>query len=338
MESLLAQTLGDFELMVLDDGSGDGTAGVLEKIPDPRLRVLRAPSNAGLAGNWNRALELVETPYFALCHQDDTYRPEFLDSMVRLLEDRPRAFVAHCRAQTIDAAGRPFALPADRYKAAFWPAAEPYERGGREELDMLRRGSYIYTSTAVFRTNAVRRIGPFSTEYRQSIDWNYWMRGVLAGYTVVGTRRPLACYRRHPKMTTCRTEADLSRYTDEVRLVAWIAGAAHAAGLTENPRPDYRIVVNTVLSELARRLAIGQQESARVLVRFACEAIPGFAGSAMHRLAQVGCACGRLGGRTLGLAEATWFSLLDVRRWGAGLPLPRRRIARLARPAPSPTH
>jgi glycosyltransferase involved in cell wall biosynthesis len=336
--SLLRQSLADFELVVLDDGSLDGTAEALEAMGDPRVRVLRAPRNVGLAGNWNRALEMVTTPYLALCHQDDVYQPVFLETMRGLLESRPRAFMAHCKAQTIDADGRPFALPADRYKAAFWPPEEPYERGGRAELEMLRRGSYIYTSTAVYRTSAVRRIGLFSTEYKQSIDWNYWMRGVLAGFTIVGTRQALASYRRHPRMTTRQTEADLSRYTDEIRLVTWIAGAAHAAGLADDPRPDYRIVVNTVLSELARRLAIGQRGSARALLGFARDVIPGFAGSPMHRLAQAGCACGRAGGRALGVAEAAWFSLLDVRRWCGRLHLPRRRLAPLPGAEPKPTH
>ena len=324
--------------MVLDDGSLDGTPEALDAIRDPRIRVLRAPRNAGLAGNWNRALEMVTTPYLALCHQDDVYQPGFLETMLALLESRPRAFVAHCKAQTIDAEGRPFSLPADRYRAAFWPPEDPYERGGRAELEMLRRGSYIYTSTAVFRTSAVRRIGLFSAEYKQSIDWNYWMRGVLAGFTIVGTRQPLASYRRHPRMTTRQTEADLSRYTDEIRLVTWIAGAALAAGLADDPRPDFRIVVNTVLSELARRLAIGQRASARNLLRFARDVIPGFEGSPLCGLARVGCACGRTGGRALGFAEAAWFSLLDVRRWVGGLRVPSRRLETLPGVQAKPTH
>jgi len=324
VRSLLAQTYREFELIVLDDASVDGTVSALGRFSDRRLRIVRSDVHRGAAGNWNRAFELAETPYIAICHQDDVYEPAFLGALLALLDSRPDAFIAHCKARTIDERGKPASAPADRYKDSFWPADEPYERGGREELAALRRGSYIVTPSVLYRIAAVREIGLFSTEYEQSIDWNYWLRGVLAGHTVTGTRQRLMNYRRHPAMTTEKSEASLTRYREEVRLLAWVAQTAFAAGLADEPRADYSIVVNTLLSKLARRLTGSQVEGARTLLRFAEKEIPGFTGSARHRVARAACALGPSGGRGLQMAESACFSLLGL--WHR-LPSPRPRLA-----------
>jgi len=311
VRTLLAQTHADFELIALDDGSVDETIAAIETFADPRLRVLRFRPNLGAAHNWNRALEMAQTPYFAICHQDDVYHPEFLAELLALLRAHPDAFIAHCRAETIDERGQLNPHPADRYKESFWPPGSTYLRRGRAELAALRRGSYVVTPAVLYRREATRRIGLFSTAYRQSIDWDYWLRGVLAGFAVAGTRRRLARYRRHPGMTTCRTEADFTRYREEVRLLGWIADAAFGAGLTQDPRADYSIVGNTLLSKLAQWLASARLDDARTLLDFAEAHVPGFAGSKRHRLARAACALGPSGGRCLQIAESACFSLLD---------------------------
>jgi hypothetical protein len=183
----------------------------------------------------------------------------------------------------------------------------------------------------------VRQIGPFCTEYRQSVDWDYWLRGILAGFSVVGTHRRLARYRRHPGMTTRRTEADLTRYRDDIRLLRWIADAAYRAGLSEDPEPSYDIVTKTLYSELARRLACSELASARVLLQFAHDSIPGFAGSPRHRLAQLASAMGATGGHALQLAQTAWLWLLGFRRFSrrpAPPDLSRRLLG--ARPSRTP--
>lgn len=327
VRSLLAQTHREFELVVFDDDSTDDTVAVVRAAADdPRLRLERG-ARRGAAGNWNRALERVETPFFLIAHQDDVYEPEFVGEMLDQLQRYPRAFLAHCRAATIDEHGHPVRAPADHYKASFWPAGECYERSGRAELRALLNGSYIVTPSAVYRTSAVRAIGFFDTYYRQSIDWDYWLRGVLAGFSVVGVNRPLMSYRRHPGMTTCVTEQDFTRYRDEVRVLSWIAEAAFRAGLADTDRPDYSAVVNTVMSKFAMQLTTAERARARALLNFAVESIPGFAGSLEHRVAQAACSLGPLGGRVLQLAESACFSLLRLGRWPALRPERQRIVA-----------
>jgi glycosyltransferase involved in cell wall biosynthesis len=313
LASLQAQTYKDFELVVLDDCSSDGTLELVERFADPRLKLIRADRNGGLGSNWNRALELVETPYFAICHQDDLYEPRFLEVMLELLVAHPKAFIAHCKVWSIDELGRRFVCPAELYKENYWPPVDPYERFGRAELEVLRRGAYIQTSTVLYRTMAVRQIGFFRSDLQQSIDWDFWLRGVLAGFSILGTHRKLASYRRHPGMTTRRTEADLTRYREEISLLRWIAETAYQRGLADSPRPDYRIATNTLLSELARRLTGSEVASARTLLSFAEQQIPGFAGSVKHRSAQAACALGRWGGFSLRIAELGYLLFLALR-------------------------
>jgi glycosyltransferase involved in cell wall biosynthesis len=307
--SLLAQRQVDFDVVVLDDGSTDGTPDALAALAEPRLHIVRASAHRGPGANWNRAIELVETPYFLLAHQDDLYAPQFLGTLVGLLEAHPQAFVAHCKALTIDAAGQPLPSPAERYKEGFWPPAEPYERGGRDELVALRRGSYVMAPAVVYRTAAVRALGPFREDLRQALDWEYWLRGVFAGYTVVGTHRRLLSYRRHARMATRVAEATFSRYLEEVEVLEWAAAEAWRLGLADDPRADHGIVRKLVLSEMARRLAGSDAAAARSLLDFAMAKVPGFAGSPAHRAGQVACAVGTAGGAALQLAERCWLAL-----------------------------
>ena len=107
--SLRAQTIGDFPLICIDDASADDSVDVAQAAG---VTVLRNEQRQGLAANWNRAIEATQTEYFVIAHQDDVYEPEYLATMLRVLESHPRAFAAHCKARTIDEDGRPTAHPA----------------------------------------------------------------------------------------------------------------------------------------------------------------------------------------------------------------------------------
>lgn len=314
LESLLAQTCRDFQLIVMDNLSTDRSCEVASAIDDPRLTVVRAETHLGMAANWNRAIELVKTPFFALCHSDDLYEPEFLETVRDLLSRNEDAFIAHCKVVTIDQTGRRIRSAAEDYKESFWPGDDPYKRSLRDELEALRRGNYILMPTVLYRTEAVREIGSFSEAYDFAADWEYWLRGVLAGYSIVGTHRRLVRYRRHPGMTTRQVELDLTRYRDEIAIPTWVAKAAYEAGLADSDRPDYDIAINALLSEFAARLARGDRDGARTLLRFAEGNIPGFSDGLKGRLARAAAGLGRLGGAVLKTAEATYLRALSLRR------------------------
>lgn len=88
IRSVQAQSMADWELLVVDDGSRDGTCGIVEAIAaeDPRVVFLKNEVNLGAAGTRNRALELARGRYVALLDSDDYWRPGKLEKQIAILE------------------------------------------------------------------------------------------------------------------------------------------------------------------------------------------------------------------------------------------------------------
>jgi glycosyltransferase involved in cell wall biosynthesis len=86
VESVLGQTMGDLELIVVDDGSSDDTAAVLDRIDDARLRVVRLDGNRGASYARNRGAEAAAGALLAFIDSDDTWQPDKLARQVEALE------------------------------------------------------------------------------------------------------------------------------------------------------------------------------------------------------------------------------------------------------------
>jgi glycosyltransferase involved in cell wall biosynthesis len=110
--SVLAQSLRDLEVVVVDDGSTDATAAVVERIGDPRVRLLRSAENQGIPRARNRGLREARGRYVAWLDSDDVALPTRLAEQVEFLEACPPVALVGSWAGTLDAAGRPRA----RYK------------------------------------------------------------------------------------------------------------------------------------------------------------------------------------------------------------------------------
>ena len=93
LDSVLVQTYQDFEVIVVDDGSRDGGAVVVERYTDPRIRLIRQ-ANAGVSAARNRGIEEAKGEYVAFLDADDEWMPEFLAEIVALQQEFP-----NCKAQ-----------------------------------------------------------------------------------------------------------------------------------------------------------------------------------------------------------------------------------------------
>ena len=87
--SILAQTLSDFELIVVDDGSTDGTAEILSNLKDPRIITLTHKENRGMAESRNAGVRAARGRYIAVQDADDISVPERLKRQARFLDDNP---------------------------------------------------------------------------------------------------------------------------------------------------------------------------------------------------------------------------------------------------------
>ncbi|GAA4008852.1 glycosyltransferase family 2 protein [Sphingomonas humi] len=101
VRSVLGQTFGDFELVVIDDGSTDGTAATVEQFADPRLRLVRGPQNQGIPLARNRALGAARGRYIAWLDSDDLCHPERLAVQFDHLERHPATAMIGSAARKI---------------------------------------------------------------------------------------------------------------------------------------------------------------------------------------------------------------------------------------------
>ena len=104
LQSILNQSLTDFEVVLCDDQSSDQTVSIISRFGDPRVRLFRNETNLGLGRNWNRTLSLVRGKYVKLLCEDDLLHRECLSRQVEALEDpaNANACLAVCSREIID--------------------------------------------------------------------------------------------------------------------------------------------------------------------------------------------------------------------------------------------
>jgi glycosyltransferase involved in cell wall biosynthesis len=105
LESILAQTLGDFELIVADHSSTDDTMDVIGQFRDPRMTVLSTPAGGGAQANWNRVSQQASAPYLKLVCGDDVLVPNALELQVAALDAHPEAVMVASQRRIVDARG-----------------------------------------------------------------------------------------------------------------------------------------------------------------------------------------------------------------------------------------
>jgi glycosyltransferase involved in cell wall biosynthesis len=123
--SILQQTLADFELLIIDDGSTDGATEDIRDIGDPRVRILRDGLNKGLAARLNEAIDLARGKYVARMDQDDISYPERLSCQLAMLERNRELDLVGVRCVAIDANNEfvgalPHALTHEELSARPW--------------------------------------------------------------------------------------------------------------------------------------------------------------------------------------------------------------------------
>jgi len=199
IESLLAQTLSDLELIVTDNASTDGTGRIVEEIAasDSRVRYQRNPENIGAARNFNLGYALARGRYFKWAAHDDECRPAFLERCVEALEARPDALLAYPQQVEIDERGNPGPLRPCRFDCR----ADGSLARWRSMLGVRRGAPQIF---GVFRTSALRGSALIGS-YDQS-DLVLLARLALAG-RFVEVPEPLLLHREHDQRSVQQHES-----------------------------------------------------------------------------------------------------------------------------------
>jgi hypothetical protein len=166
IESVLAQTFGDWEQIILDDGSTDATGDVVRRYGDSRIRYVYQENRGieALAENYNRSLSLARGSLIAILEGDDTWPANKLASMVPVFED-PEIVLAFGDAQDVDENGP---MPERRSRTGRHRARLPRSvffndpiGASTAHLLSLNGQTFIPPSTVVIRRDALRSIGGF---------------------------------------------------------------------------------------------------------------------------------------------------------------------------------
>jgi GT2 family glycosyltransferase len=189
VKSVLDQTFRDLELIVVDDGSTDGTDRVLADIVDPRLRVVRRP-HAGCATSLNAGLAVARGRYVARNDSDDVWLPDLLAELVPVLDARPELGMVYARCEGMSADGTPSGTT----------------RGGplrypEDAFCSLLYANYTPSIATIFRRTCLERVGVFDEGLTYAEDWDLALR-IARHFPVVFVDRVLARIREHPGNAT----------------------------------------------------------------------------------------------------------------------------------------
>jgi glycosyltransferase involved in cell wall biosynthesis len=176
IKSVLDQTFEDFELIVLDDQSTDGSARVVQSFTDPRIRYEQNPERMGFFGNWNRCLDAMTAPYCKLLPHDDTLEPTCLAEQVKVLNDHPDVELVHCARKIIDPKSNTLALRKQREAEGIKESAASLRRIVRSGTNPIGEPASV-----MFRRETAQRIGGFSDADMYAIDIDYWARLLAEG-------------------------------------------------------------------------------------------------------------------------------------------------------------
>jgi glycosyltransferase involved in cell wall biosynthesis len=219
--SILAQTFRDFELVVLNDASTDGSMDVVEGFRDARLRIVRNASNIGLARTLNVGLAAAEGELVARMDADDISEPTRFERQVAFLDANPAVALVGTWARWIDEDDRPFTT------IRFPTDAAEIERSLLEE-------NCIFHPSVMFRRRPIQALGGYSIATPLSQDYDLWLR-LSERHALANLPEFLVRYRIHREQVSFRkiglqrSVANVMRYEAAVR--------RHRAGQIADPAP-----------------------------------------------------------------------------------------------------
>ena len=228
IDSVLAQTLTDFELLISDDGSDDASAEIISQYAskDSRIRVLQKQDRLGLFDNYNFCMSQARAKYLKLFAQDDLLEADCLAAMSQILEVIPSVTMVACERYIIEEGAN-----SDRQhiKNEICPGLS---LDGRELVfkSLISMHNYIGEPATVMLRRDARDAG-FNPTYHHIGDLEYWLRLSQSG-TCYFLDRPLCTFRIHQEAQSSFNKRNLLYMLDFLRLAKEFGDTLDAYGYT----------------------------------------------------------------------------------------------------------
>jgi hypothetical protein len=227
VQSILAQTHEDLEILIMDDHSPDNTPDVAQRFDDPRVRYIRNEENLGHLQNYNKGIALSRGTYVWLISADDRLRrPHVVEKYVEVMENRPDVGYVFCPAVGLSDDGETGLL---QYSSE---GDQDAVFDGRAFLAKLLKGNTIVSASGMVRKQLYERWGAFCLDLPYAGDWYLWCLFALHS-NVAYCGEPMVNYREHSlSLTTSILSDPRSVWKDEGITVVW--RIKRAVGATEH--------------------------------------------------------------------------------------------------------
>lgn len=259
IESVLNQTYADFELLILDDMSSDGSRDIIERYrSDHRVRVEYNDENSGSTYlQWKKGIALTSSEYIWIAESDDYADPALLGRLVEKLEAQPTVAIAVCESVIVDEYNNRHGIYGDNFKMS--PAFSAYSfpatksdvtESGREYCRrfMVPWNTIPNASAVLFRRSAFHAIGGPVTEMRICGDWLTYCK-ILMQFDISRVPDPLNFFRTHQNNVRSRTR--ITTFLLEQRQVRAYVRAELGV------REDYRHRIASLIFE--SQMVIGEE-------------------------------------------------------------------------------
>lgn len=209
LRSVLKQSFQNFEIVVVNDGSTDGSVAAAESVQDERIRIIHQ-DNAGVSAARNRGIEEAHYEYIAFLDADDRWKPDYLQTQYELVKKYPACSVFVCNYEFVHADGS--VQPTIIRKL-------PFEGGDGILSNYFEVASCshppICSISIMVRKEAIQSIGGFPIGIQWGEDLLVWAK-LAALYQVAYSRRVLASYIFEATDSTCRLPRDIKEVPDYV--------------------------------------------------------------------------------------------------------------------------
>ncbi|RLQ88864.1 glycosyltransferase family 2 protein [Notoacmeibacter ruber] len=212
LQSLLAQTFADFEIVVVDDGSHDRTVEIVRSFEDARIRLI-TQRNRGLAGAHNTGIHESRGEFIGFCDADDLWLPEKLERHIDHFRTNPDVGISFSGSRMIDQNSRPIGID-QRPKLRNLKPADIFKRNpiGNGSAPVMRREALDgFAYRPVYETE---RDWWFDENFRQSDDIEGWLRFALTqDWKIEGIPGLLTLYRIHTGALSANVERQFETWT-----------------------------------------------------------------------------------------------------------------------------